>query len=158
RAPSRAKSSAASRPCPIPAPVMNATFPLSLIDTPDVWRRARLRRARRGVRGHRRSAARVSARASHGLPDQLNPLAVPLALPARDAPVERRELEPRRVQVVRVDGVAERLAGHAAPLELGDGLAERAGHLRELRVLVGVAAVERRRLQLLLDAVEARGD
>src|SRR5689334_12396261 len=87
-----------------------------------------------------------------------DPLEVPLELPGGDDLVLRLELEPRRVEAVLVHRVAERLAREAALLQLGDRLAERAGDLRERRVLVRVAAVERRRLELPLDAVETRRD
>src|SRR5213595_3525573 len=118
-APSFAKRSAPSRPCPIPAPVMNATFP----------------------------ASRMS-----------DPLEVPLQLPARDHLVEGLELEPRRVQVVLVDFLAEGFASHLALLERRHRLAQRARHLRQAAVLVRVAVVEGRRLELLVDAMEPRRD
>src|SRR5690349_19523701 len=115
-APSLANRSAPSRPWPIPAPVMNATLPLSRTQSSDA-------------------------------------LEVPLAFPVRDHGVERFELEPRRVEIVVVDRFAERAPRDRAALELGDRLAQRAGHLRQRGVLVGIAPIERWRVELLLDAV-----
>src|SRR5580765_7984414 len=54
--------------------------------------------------------------------------------------------------------VALELPGRDDLVERRDGLAERARDLRQRRILVRVPLVERRRLELPLDAVEAGGD
>src|SRR6059058_1015834 len=87
-----------------------------------------------------------------------DPLEVPLELPARDHLVEGLELEPRGVEVVLVDLVAERLARDLAPLERRHRLTQRARHLRQAAVLVRAAVVEGRWLELLLFAGEPRRD
>src|SRR5207249_5580321 len=78
--------------------------------------------------------------------------------PARDDLVLGLELEPGGVEIVLVDRLAERLAREAALLERRDRLAERARNLGQRRVLVRVPTIERRRLELPLDSVQAGGD
>ena len=62
------------------------------------------------------------------------------------------------MEVVLDHALAEGRARRLRAVELGDRLAERLRHLRQRRVLVGVALVELRRLEPGRDAVETRGD
>src|SRR3990172_175287 len=117
----------ASRPIPIPAPVMNATFPL-----------------RRGPSPPANTA--------------LDPFKISDELPVGHDPVEGLLLEPRGVQVVLHHRGAEGLPRGLGALQLGDGLPERLRYLGEGGVRVGVALVETRRLELVLDPVETGGD
>src|SRR2546425_2549404 len=87
-----------------------------------------------------------------------DPLEVAHELPVGDRLVEGLLLEPRGVQVVLDDALAEGRARDLRALELGDRLAQRLGHLGERRVLVRVALVELRRLEPAREAVEPRGD
>src|SRR5215471_10304176 len=125
QAPSEANRIEASRPIPMPAPVISATLPASL-----------------------------------GLisPPRSDPLEVPDQFPVGDGLVERLLLEATVMQVVLDHAGTERLARDLGPRELVERLAQRLRHLRERRVLVGVALVERRALELPGDAVEARRD
>src|SRR5262245_14745282 len=123
RAPSSAKSSAPSRPMPIPAPVISTTLSLS----------------RPGI-----------ARS--------DPLEVADQLPVRDGLIEGLLLEPAVVQVVLDHLLAKRLPRDARALQLRQPFAERLRHLREGGVLIGVAFVEGRWLELLLDTVEPGRD
>src|SRR5262249_20212324 len=123
RAPWAAKRRAASRPIPIPAPVMKATRPASRGPSP----------IRASVMGVLRPGAPSQAlEAAH-------------QLPARHRLVESLLLEARGVEVVLDHLRPQCLARRPGPLQGGDGLAERLRHLRELRVLVGVPLVDRRR-------------
>src|SRR5262245_6521385 len=101
------------------------------------------------------------------LPSSLDPipssplsdsLEVPDQFPVGDGLIERLLLEAAVVQVVVDDVRPEGLARHCRPIELVEGLAQRLRHLGQLRVLVGIALVERGWLELLRDAVESRGD
>src|SRR6185503_3737321 len=86
-----------------------------------------------------------------------DPLEVPLPFPVRDEAVEEPLLGSRVVEVVVDDLVAERGARHGPRLERGDRVAQ--GRGEPLRVgLVCVALERRRRLELLLEPVEARRD
>src|SRR5689334_16166504 len=87
-----------------------------------------------------------------------NPFEVADQLPVRHRLIERLLLEPRGMQVVVDDTVAERGACDAALLELADRFAERLRDLGQRGVLVGVALVGLRRLQLARDAMQAGRD
>src|SRR5437870_1497727 len=87
-----------------------------------------------------------------------DPLEVAHELPVGDRLVEGLLLEPRGVQVVLDDSLAEGRARDLRALELDDRLAERLGHLGERRVLVRVALVELGRFEPARNAVEPRGD
>src|SRR5206468_11324046 len=87
-----------------------------------------------------------------------DPLEVAHELPVGDRLVEGLLLEPRGVQVVLDDTLAEGRARDLRAFELGDRLAQRLGHLGERLVLVRVALAELRRLEPARDAVEPRGD
>src|SRR5881397_3903268 len=142
RAPSSAKSVAVSRPIPIPAPVMRATLPAS---------RPLIARPRSGEAPRRPGSTLDRSR-------PLDPFEVTRELPVGHDLVERLLLQPRGVQVVVDHAVAERRARDLRALELGDRLAERLGHLRQGRVLVGVALVGPGRLQAARDAVQPGRD
>src|SRR5437016_10948891 len=85
-----------------------------------------------------------------------DPLEVAHQLPVGDRLVEGLLLEPRGVQVVLDDALAEGRARDLRALELLDRLAQRLGHLGERRVLVRVALVELGRLEPARDTVEPR--
>src|SRR5262245_57684056 len=87
-----------------------------------------------------------------------DPLEVARQLPVGHDLVERLLLEPRAVQVVVDDALAEGGARDFRALELGDRLAQGLGHLRQRRVLVSVALVGLGRLQVARDPVQPRGD
>src|SRR5215471_11986198 len=84
-------------------------------------------------------------------------LGVPHQLPVRDGAIEGLLLEAGGVQVMLHDRVTERGGRHRRAFELGDGFAQRLRHLGERGVLVGIALVETRRLELGCDPVETRG-
>src|SRR5712691_6401159 len=67
-------------------------------------------------------------------------------------------LQTAMVQVVRHHRLAKGLASDPGALELVEGLPKRLRHLRQLRVLVGIAVVELGWLELLVDPVESGGD
>src|SRR6266478_7167375 len=158
RAPSPAKRTAASRPIPIPAPVISAILPSSLM----------LMLCRRllspphpalspsGGEGSRSPSPLWGEGRVRG--PSLDSLEKSHQLPVGHGLDEGLLLETAVVEVVRHDAFAEGLARQLRPLELVERLAQRLRDLAELRVLVGVAVVEPGRLELLVDAVEARGD
>src|SRR5436190_2251980 len=119
RAPWAAKRRAASRPMPMPAPVMSATRPAS-----------------RGPSPIGSPLMSVPSRATS------QPLEAARQLPAGHRLVERLLLEVGRVEVVLHHLRPEGVARQPGRLEGGDGLAERLRDLRELRVLVGVPLVD----------------
>src|SRR3984893_5558832 len=169
-APSSAKRTAASRPIPMPAPVMSATFPLSLVpirfrvslspprpsggEASGGARVSRSPSPRWGggrVRGPRVRGPRVRG-------PWLDSLEQPDELPVCDRLIEGLLLEVSVVEVVLHHGLPEGLARHLGALKLPDGFPERLRHLRELRILVGVAVVWLRRLELLVNSMKSRGD
>src|SRR5438552_3098413 len=172
RAPSPAKRTAASRPIPIPAPVISAILPSSLmlmlcrrlLSPPDLLS-PRLAAeplssncgplSLRG-RGFAKSPSPLWGEGRVRGPS-LDSLEKSHQLPVGHRLVEGLLLETAVVEVVRHDAFAEGLARQLRPLELVERLAQRLWDLAELRVLVGVAVVEPGRLELLVDAVEARG-
>src|SRR5687767_12613561 len=79
-------------------------------------------------------------------------------LPVRNRLIKRLLLQSRRMQVMLDNPLAKCRPRHLRALELGDRLAQRLRHLRQRRILVGVAVVRLGRLQLALDAVQAGGD
>src|SRR5262245_54714696 len=81
-----------------------------------------------------------------------DPLEVPQQLRVGHGLIEGLLRETRGVQVVIDDAVTERRPGDLRALQLTDGLAEGLGHLGQRGVLVGVAFVEARRLELAGDA------
>src|SRR5439155_3432333 len=81
-----------------------------------------------------------------------------LPLVARHRLVEETLLGPRVVQIVVDHLVAEGLAGYARALELVDRLPERRGDTSQVGVLVRVPFELGRRLQLVVDSVEARSE
>src|SRR5438552_11520235 len=88
----------------------------------------------------------------------LNSLEQSQQFPVGDGLVEGLLLEAAVMEVMLDDSLAQGLARQLRPLELGECLPQRLGHLAELRVLVGIAVVKLGRLELLVDAVETRGD
>src|SRR5260370_93664 len=126
---------------------------------PSLTRRLRLARwfPGRAIRGRTSRFATPVADGPLSSPS-LDAIEVAHQLPVGHGLVERLLLEPRGVEVVLDDALAERRARRPRALELGDRLTERLGHLRERRVLVGLALVELRRLELGCDAVDPRRD
>src|SRR5688500_3147344 len=163
--PSSAKSTAAARPIPAPAPVMNATFPRSRSAIPPTaWRSdqngpdARRRRCfERGLWPPPRPPSTKRCRWMIFIAP-LYALEVTNELPVRDCLIQRLLLQARRVQVMFDDPLAKRRPRHLRALELGDRLPQGLRHLRQRRVVVGVALVRLGRLQLALDTVQAGGD
>src|SRR5262245_59890676 len=84
-------------------------------------------------------------------------LEVALSFPVGDVAIEEPLLGTRVVEVVVDDLVAERGARHRAMLQRGDRVAHRAREPVRLR-LVGVPLERGSEPQLVLDAVEPRGD
>src|SRR5262245_8359128 len=123
RAPSSAKRRDASRPIPIPAPVISTPF----------------------------FASRPAIASS-------DPLEVADQLPVRDRLVERLLLQAPVVEVMLDDLVAEGLACHARALQLAQAFTQRLRDLCKCPVLVRVALVHLRGLELLLDPVKAGSD
>src|SRR5262249_25184992 len=87
-----------------------------------------------------------------------DPLEVADQLPVRDGLIEGLLLEPAVVQVVVDHLVPEGLPRDARALQFREPFPERLPHLREGGVLVRVALVEQRWLELLLHAVEPGRD
>src|SRR6187551_3957008 len=101
--------------------------------------------------------ATSSARFARSVAVTSDPLEVPLPFPVRDEAVKEPLLGARVVEVVVDDLVPERGARHRPRLERGDRVAQR--RREPLRVgLVCVALERRRRLEVLLDPVQARRD
>src|SRR5262249_5226045 len=102
----------------------------------------------------------ISATLSLSLPGiaRSDPLEVSDQLPVRDGLIEGLLLEPAMVQVVVDHLLPEGLPRDARALQFRQALPERLRHLREGGILVGVAFVERRGVELLLDGVEPRRD
>src|SRR6266404_2356834 len=86
-----------------------------------------------------------------------DPLEVAGALNIGDARVQLALLGASEVEQVIGHGVAERPADERALLERARGLGQRAGHLGEVRRGIGVARECRPGLDLVLEAVEPRG-
>src|SRR6266446_6227039 len=139
RAPSRAKSTAASRPMPMPAPVMRATFfssrPAISSVLPPLPRGERA-----GVRG------------------DLDSFEVADEFPVGDRLVVGLLLEAAVLEVVIHHHGPEGRPRDLGALELPQRVAQRLRHLGQRRALVGVAREHGRRRQLLLDAVEPGRD
>src|SRR5712692_4720062 len=156
RAPSSAKRRAASRPMPIPAPVMSAIFPLSLDPIPFPPPPSP---PPRGGRGFKPPSPLWGEGRGEGLKScNLDPLEMADELPVGHRLVEGLLLEPPMLEVMLDHLVAEGLARHPRAPELVERLPERLGDLRQRRVFVGIALVDLRRLELLLDAVQPRRD
>src|SRR5262249_9041665 len=143
RAPSSANRSEASRPIPMPAPVISATLPVSRPAMPVTFPRAE--------RDDRRAPRSMSAETS-------DPLEVPDELPVRHDLIDRPLLEAAVMDVVVHDLGAEGLARDLRARELIHRVPQRRRHLGESRVLVGVTRVELGRLELAPDPVEPRRD
>src|SRR5687768_9417038 len=79
-----------------------------------------------------------------------------LPLVAGDGSVKEPLLRLRVVQVVVDDFVAERFACHRTSLELVNGLAKRRRNARQIGIRVRVALEHRRRLDPVLEPVQAR--
>src|SRR5688500_13830494 len=137
--PSSAKSTAAARPIPAPAPVMNATFPRSRSAIPPTaWRSdqngpdARRRRCfERGLcprnpGGGSEGAAEApfdeTLQMGHFHRSGSYPFEVTNEFPVRDRLIKRLLLQARRVQVMFDDSLAKRRPRHLRALELGDRL------------------------------------
>src|SRR5712691_3038528 len=169
RAPSSAKRSEASRPMPIPAPVMSTIFPLSLDPIPSLLRALGSRPPHpqpaspcplplRG-RGFETPSPLWGEGRGEGLKScALDALEMADELPVGHRLVEGLLLEPPMLKVMLDHLVAERLARHPRAPELVERLPERLGDLRQRRVFVGIALVDLGRLELLLDAVQPRRD
>src|SRR5215218_7871189 len=80
------------------------------------------------------------------------------ALPVGDGCIVGGQLHVGHVEVVGDDVGAQRLAGDRALGEEAAGLAQRARHVLDVGRGVGVALADRWELDLLIDAVQARGD
>src|SRR4029453_732743 len=130
RAPCSANRTEASRPIPMPAPVISATFRSSL---PGISP---------SPLGNPRSDS----------------FEVAQQLPVGDRLIESLLLEPPGLEIVLDHLRPEGVTGDPGALQLGQGLAQRLRHLGQRAVLVGVAVEHGRRLQLLLPPVQARRD
>src|SRR5438067_507311 len=146
-APSRANSRADAWPMPLPAPVIRATFPLSLMPSPN-QQGARCAPLPMPVPASGRGAQRAPS--CH--------LEVAPPLPVRHGRVEFPLLGAEEVEIVIDHLLAERLPRPGALGERADRLAQRVRHLRQLRRRVDVAVERGRRLDVVLDAVESRGE
>src|SRR4029077_7526571 len=139
RAPSRANRTAASRPMPMPAPVMSATFFSS-------------RPAISPVLPPLPSGERAGVRGG------LDSLEVADELPVGDRLVVGLLLEAAVLEVVVHHLGPEGGPRDLRPLQLRERVAQRLRHLGQRRPLVGVALEHGRRGELLLYAVEPRRD
>src|SRR5712692_5945073 len=156
RAPSSAKRRAASRPMPIPAPVMSAIFPLSLDPIPFLLRPYPLPL---GGRGFETPSPLWGEGRGEGLKScNLDPLEMADELPVGHRLVEGLLLEPPMLEVMLDHLVAEGLARHPRAPELVERIAQSLGNLRQLRARIRVPLEHRRQLELLLDAVQPRRD
>src|SRR4029453_9717167 len=139
RAPCSANRTEASRPIPMPAPVISATLLSSLLVI-------------------RASPFCGPLARSSRLRPNLDALEVAQQLPVGDGLIEGLLLEPPVLEIVLDHLRPEGVTGDPGALQLGQGLAQRLRHLGQRAVLVGVAVEHGGGFQLLLPPVQPRRD